>query len=207
MKTKYLIPALLGSIILLSLIRRRKMSNFKTKLVELANQAWQKWNLPTKVKEGNPKTMQDLKSYYRAVGLNYDGQKAIKTAWSASFNSWLMKQAGAGNNFKYGAAHSIYIQDAKNNREKGIKTFQAFKPAETKIEIGDLVCYPRQDGITYETPGNYLSHCDIITEITGDKAIGIGGNVSDSVSKSSYKINNSGKVITPKVHVIIKNYL
>jgi hypothetical protein len=183
MKTKYLIPALLGSIILLSLIRRRKMSNFKTKLVELANQAWAKWNLPTKVKEGNPKTMQDLKSYYRAVGLNY------------------------GNNFKYGAAHSIYIQDAKNNREKGIKTFQAFKPAETKIEIGDLVCYPRQDGITYETPGNYLSHCDIITEITGDKAIGIGGNVSDSVSKSSYKINNSGKVITPKVHVIIKNYL
>jgi hypothetical protein len=86
MKTKYLIPALLGSIILLSLIRRRKMSNFKNKLVELANQAWEKWNLPTKVKEGNPKTMQDLKSYYRAVGLNYDGQKAIKTAWSASFN-------------------------------------------------------------------------------------------------------------------------
>jgi hypothetical protein len=207
MKNKYLIPALIGGFILFILIRRRKMSNFKTQLVELANQAWQKWNLPTKVKEGNPKTMQDLKSYYRAVGLNYDGQKAIRTAWSASFNSWLMKQAGAGSKFKYGAAHSIYIQDAKKNREKGIKTFQAFKPSETQIEIGDLVCYPRQDGIKYETPGNYLSHCDIITEIQGTKAVGIGGNVSDSVSKSSYTIDNSGKVTTPKVHVIIKNYL
>ena len=207
MKKQYLTGAVIGAVLLLLLFRKRKMSNFKSKLVELANKAWEKWNLPTKVKEGNPRTMQDLENYYKAVGLNYTGQKAITTAWSASFNSWLMKQAGAGKNFKYGAAHSIYIQDAKNNREKGIKTFQAFKPAEEKIEIGDLVCYPRQDGITYETPGNYLSHCDIITEITGDKAIGIGGNVSDSVSKSSYKINNSGKVITPKVHVIIKNYL
>lgn len=207
MKNKYLIPALIGGIILLTLIRRRKMSNFKTKLVELANQAWQKWNLPTKVKEGNPKTMQDLKSYYRAVGLNYDGEKAIRTAWSASFNSWLMKQAGAGDKFKYAAAHSIYILEAKMNRIKGIKTFQAFKPKEQPINVGDLVCYPRQDGITYETPGNYLSHCDIITEINGNTAVGIGGNVSDSVSKSNYTLDNRGKVTTRKVHVIIKNYL
>lgn len=207
MKKQYLIGAIIGTFLLLSLTRKRKMSNFKSKLIDLANQAWNKWNKPTKLKEGNPKTMEDLKSYYRAVGLNYDGAKAIRTAWSASFNSWLMKQAGAGDKFKYGAAHSIYIQDAKNNRIKGIKTFQAFKPQEQAVNVGDLVCYPRQDGITYETPGNYLSHCDIITEINGNTAVGIGGNVSDSVSKSNYTIDNNGKVTTPKVHVIIKNYL
>ena len=207
MRKQYLIGAVIGTVILLSFFRKRKMSNFKSKLVDLANKAWAKWNLPTKVKEGNARTMQDLENYYKAVGLNYTGQKAITTAWSASFNSWLMKEAGAGKNFKYGAAHSIYIQDAKNNRSNNRKTFQAFKPQEKGVEIGDFICYPRQPGVTYETPGNYLSHCDIITEINGDKATAIGGNVSNSVTKSTYKLDPNNKVLNSNVHVIIKNYL
>jgi len=206
MKRSYIIAALIGAVLLYSFTRKKKMSNFKKKLIDLANAEYTRWNTPTKIKEGEPRTMAQIENYYTAT-TNLKGQKAIDTAWSASFNSWLMKQAGAGKNFNYNASHSAYIQTAKQNRANKIKTIQAFKPQEIPVQVGDFICYPRQDGVTFETPGRYYSHCDIVTEIKDNKAIAIGGNVSNSVSKSTYTLDPNGKVLDKKVHAILKNYL
>ena len=203
-----LIASVIGGILLINLLRKKSMS-FKKKLIELANKEWAKWNLPNKVKEGNTRTLQDLRNYYTQGPLikNLSDKKMIATAWSASFISYLMRQAGAGNNFKYSPLHSEYINEAKKNRTNNKKTFVAYKPNEVAVSEGDLICYPRQEGVTYDTNGNYPSHCDLVTEIKDNKATGIGGNVSDSVTKSIYDLDNSNKVVNPKVHVVIKNYL
>jgi hypothetical protein len=115
--------------------------------------------------------------------------------------------AGAGTEFKYSPLHSVYINEAiKNRKLNNSKKFKGFRPSEVEIEAGDLVCYSRQSGINYDSKGVYASHCDLVTEVTETKAIAIGGNVSDSVSKSTYKVKNK-KVVSEKVFVIIKNYL
>ena len=84
---------------------------------------------------------------------------------------------------------------------------QAYKPNEIAITPGDLVCYPRQVGVTYETSGGYFAHCDIVTNIENNKATAIGGNVSNSVSKSVYSVDNNNKITDPKIHVVIKTLI
>jgi hypothetical protein len=118
-----------------------------------------------------------------------------------------MRQAGAGDNWKYSALHSDYIQAAKQNRKNNIKTFQAFRKNETPVSVGDLICYPRQAGVTYDTTGGYFAHCDIVTNIDPGTATAVGGNVSDSVKQSFYKLDSNNKVITDKVHAVIKTLI
>lgn len=205
---KLLFASIIGGFLLFRLLKNKSMSSFKNKLIELANNEWKKWNIPTKVKEGSTKTIQDLRNYYKiGTNNNWSDAKMISTAWSGTFISYLMRMAGAGKNFFYSTLHADYIQKAKKNRINNIKTFQAYKPDEISVEAGDLICYPRQEGVTYETNGVYFAHCDIVTKIENNKATAIGGNVSNSVSKSIYELDDNNKVKTSKVHVVIKNLL
>lgn len=207
-KRLFVLASIVGGFFLIRLLKSKGMG-FKQKLIELANKEWSKWNVPTKVIEGNAQTIEDLRNYYRLGPLikNWSDKKMISTAWSASFISYLMRQAGAGDKFKYSALHSDYINKAKENRKNNVKTFQAYQPDEINVNEGDLICYPRQEGVTYSTNGSYFAHCDLITEIKDNKATAIGGNVSNSVSKTVYQLDSNKKVITPKVHAVIKNYL
>jgi hypothetical protein len=123
-----------------------------------------------------------------------------------------MKIAGAESDFKYSSSHSVYIRDAiKNRKENNSKKFKAYKPNEVNIQVGDLVCYPRQSGINYDTTTAYKSHCDLIISADQNNAVGVGGNVSNSVSKSNYALKN-GKIDKAKdkqgfggVFTVIKN--
>jgi len=198
----YLSAAIAALVLLRSLTNR---SNFKKKLIKLANDELAKWK---GIKEGNKATIQDLRNYWKK-GANVIATDSyyINNAWSAAFISYLMRTAGAGDKFFYSPRHSEYIQAAKRNRKNNIKTFQAFRKNEQPVKPGDLICYPRQEGITYDTGGNYYAHCDLVTEIKPGTAVTVGGNVSDTVRNSSYKLDPENKVITEKVHVIIKNYL
>jgi hypothetical protein len=198
----YLGAAIAALVLLRSLANR---SNFKKKLVKLANDELAKWK---NKKEGNQTTIQELRNYWKQ-GANVTASDSfyINNAWSAAFISYLMRMAGAGDKFKYSQRHSEYIQAAKQNRKNNIKTFQGFRKNEQPVKVGDLICYPRTEGVTYDTGGNYYAHCDLVTEIKPGTAVTIGGNVSDTVKQSNYKLDPDNKVITEKVHVIIKNYL
>jgi hypothetical protein len=185
-------------------------SDFKKKLVDLANKEWDKWNKNNKVtKEGSQDTIQDLRDYYEIGTKTKDSDSYyINTPWSATFISYLMREAGAGDDFKYNLSHSVYITEAiKNKLENNNKKFKGYKPDEVDVEIGDLVCYPRDKGITYNTNAPYVSHCDLITEINGNIAVGIGGNVSNSVSKKNYNLKDGkiDKVKSSSIFVVIKN--
>ena len=200
---KYIAAAIAALVILRSLTK----SNFKKKLVKLANEELQRWNNGT-IKEGNTLLMPTLRNYWKVgTRTNASDNYYKNNAWSATFVSYLMRQAGAGDSWKYSTLHSDYIQAAKRNRKNNIKTFQAFRKNETPVSVGDLICYPRQDGVTYDTPGGYFAHCDIVTKIDPGTATAVGGNVSDSVKQSFYKLDNNNKVITDKVHAVIKTLI
>jgi len=200
---KYIAAAIAALVILRSLTK----SNFKKKLAKLANDELKRWSNGS-IKEGNASLMPALRNYWKVGSkTNASDNYYINNAWSATFVSYLMRQAGAGDNWKYSALHSDYIQAAKQNRKNNIKTFQAFRKNEIPVSVGDLICYPRTAGVTYDTTGGYYAHCDIVTNIDPGTATAVGGNVSDSVKESFYKLDSNNKVITDKVHAVIKTLI
>lgn len=219
MNEKLKVWGILGGVSLLtiSLIylfsKPKKKSKFKNRLISIANKEYDGWNTNGKKKEGNKDTIQRLRDYWEeGTGTKSNDDYYINTAWSSAFISYLMKKAGAGDDFKYSPSHSQYIAQAvKNRKENNSKKIKAYKPNEVKVEAGDLVCYPRQSGVTYDSNAGYMSHCDLIVSTDKDKATGIGGNVSDSVSKTTYLLKD-GKIDKSKdkksyggVFVVIKN--
>ena len=135
----------------------------------------------------------------------------IRNPWSAAFISWIMTKAGAADKFKRDASHSVYIRDSVKKRKDQVinAPFVAFKIDEVTPEIGDLVCAPRQSGVTYDTTDNYISHCDLVVAKRTNEIDIIGGNVSDSVTQKTLKLDTNGKVkdTTRPWFVVIKNLL
>jgi hypothetical protein len=190
----------------------RKKSPFKKRLINFAKEEYEAWG-EGKIKEGNQDTLPRLRRYWEeGAGIKGSDSFYINEAWSSAFISYLMRKAGAGNDFKYSTLHSEYIAESvKNRKQKNQKKFKAYKPNEVNVEVGDLVCYPRQSGVTYDSPSGYKSHCDLIVSKKKDKAIGFGGNVSNSVSKKIFPLKD-GKIDKSKdkigfggVFVVIKN--
>ena len=98
--------------------------------------------------------------------------------WSAAFISYVMKTAGISD-FPVNASHALYAEALRKNPSK----FQVLDPANTALQLGDLVVTNRKGNkLTFkskEWSGN--SHGDIITSISGNTARGIGGNIGESV--------------------------
>lgn len=206
--SKYLFWAvvIITTALLIMLIIYGYNQSKKRKAVNIALREFEAWGAGS-IKETSPGMRSALTKYWQAGEASDYGYSA---AWSAAFISYLMKQAGAGSEFPYAVSHSTYIRKAVDNRNAG-KRFGlvAYKPGERQPKIGDLICYPRQSGITFETDHAYDSHCDIVVAINkaANQVITIGGNVSNSVSKTIYPLNEKGLIVSNKVHAILQNPL
>jgi hypothetical protein len=186
--------------------RKKKVGKtiFRRSAVKYAKQEYKKFK-EGKVKETNQAVYDDIKRYWESIGWNENQWTPTGTAWSSAFISYIMRKAGAKDDFKYASSHSEYIVEAiKNRKENNNNKFKAYKLNEKKLELGDLVCYARQDGVTYNSTGSYASHCDIVVSIDGNSADGIGGNVSDSVSKKKIPLENGYVKEGDKRFVLIK---
>lgn len=178
--------------------------------VRIAKKEWDKWNKDGKIKEHNSKTIDELNEYWKSVGRTYEGMKY--QPWSAAFISYVMKNAGLGDNFKYSAMHSTYITKSIQNEKENKGRVRGLKPEDIELKEGYLVCYGRASGSSanYNTTGSYESHCDVVVEI--DKREGfattIGGNVSDSVSKTKVPITKKGKIdpVKGKKYFVVIKY-
>ena len=175
------------------------------KATKVAREELAKWG-DGSVKEHDPKTVNELRKYWSSVGLDYDNMKS--EPWSAAFLSYVIQQAGAKDTFKYSPSHSVYIREAIQNKKEGKGSWKGYRPEETKLEKGDLVCYARQSGVDYDTTSAYISHCDIVVDVDkkSKRATTIGGNVSNSVKTTMLDLTKDGKVEnTQKYFVVIKN--
>lgn len=194
--------------VVLVYIKRRGISRVAQKAISIAQSEYEEWNKDGKKRKESDSSMYDnIKDYWQEGAETFwSKSKMINEAWSAAFISYVMKRAGAGINFKYSPSHSVYIRDAIKNKKEGNKNpFKGYRPEEKKVEKGDLVCYARQKGVDYDTTSRYASHCDLIVDIKDGNAIGVGGNVSNSVSKTDYEIDKEGKIKGDNVFVVIKN--
>ena len=107
-------------IYLFSKPKKQKSSPFKKKLINLANEEWDKWNKGgVRIKEGSQDTIQDLRDYWeKGAGVKQNDNYYVEEAWSSAFISYLMRLAGAGDDFKYSSSHSQYISQAVKNRKE-----------------------------------------------------------------------------------------
>ncbi len=74
-------------------------------------------------------------------------------------------------------------------------------------QVGDMVCYARQSGITYDSTGSYKSHCDIVVSTKGNQIEVIGGNVNQAVTKKILKTGYKGTLLDSSANwfAVIKN--
>lgn len=193
---------------LLGLVKGQNM--LRTRAIRSANEEYNKWNKNgEKIKEHDPRTTDRLEAYWLATKNRYSAMRG--QPWSAAFISYIMQKAGAGDNFKYATNHSTYIQEAIRNTTKNEGRVRGYRPENVSIEPGDIICSPRSgSGADYDTTGAYQSHCDICVEVNKRTGIAtmIGGNVSDSVSKTNLPITKEGKIDKSKTNkdyfVVIK---
>lgn len=205
MTKKNLIYFGIGSIVgltLLTLLVRKLLVKYR--VVSIAKKEWEGWGMPTIQKDGTQTRKggfeadsgfsERVNKYWReGTGQNYTGADR-DVAWSSAFISYLMKKAGAGNKFVYSPSHSKYITDSIANRKQGRlkEAFVGYKVNEVAPEVGDLVCYSRQSGVTYDTTGSYKSHCDLVVAKRPNEIEVIGGNVNQSVAKKILAIDSKG---------------
>lgn len=127
---------------------------------------------------------------WQRLGESYTGDDNVP--WSAAFVSYVVGQSGAAySNFKFAASHSVFVNDAIQSRILGRtdRPFWGYRPSEAKPALGDIIARNR-DGNDYsfdyaENHEYYLSHSDIVVEVTDRVVRVMGGNVRDTVSTST----------------------
>lgn len=196
-----------------SVIPALDSEGLRRKIVRVANQELARWGKGA-IKETDPKLRKTLQDYWKTgAGLNYSenqlGDAAFQNAhpWSAAFISWVMKTAGAGNAFKYSAAHAVYTHQAKENRlANSDNPFKAYRVTELAPQVGDLICSSRAgSGATYDNIAPSMkTHCDIVTEVRPGRLVTVGGNVSNSVAQKTPRTDANGRMAEPNYFAVIR---
>lgn len=124
-----------------------------------------------------------------------DGETSWVEPWSAAFISWVMCEAGLGDEsqFRRSIAHWVYVDQAIEaaDGEVPAAAYEAHEVGEVAIAPGDLICNARAS-TRYRTLADRRVdlgrqaplHCDIIVRVDADArtmAV-IGGNVVNGVS-------------------------
>lgn len=119
--------------------------------------------------------------------------------WSAAFMSWVMRQAGAGDRFRYSTQHSVYISQAIRDlaNQRAAASYWAYRLGDRKPQVGDIVCWGREAGVDYDHQkgGNYKGHSDLVVEVGAGEIQIIGGNVDQSVTKRPLALDANGRPI------------
>jgi hypothetical protein len=124
-------------------------------------------------------------------------QYATSFAWSAVFISYVMKKSNVY--FPYAGKHTTYSQKIK----KGGYPWTVLNPKTTQLQRGDIIVQNREGNILNFETKDWVgsSHGDIIIEVTNNQAIGIGGNVNQSVSKSKFTLYN--KILANNIFFVV----
>ncbi|MFY9827296.1 MAG: DUF2272 domain-containing protein [Rhodoplanes sp.] len=158
---------------------------------------------------------------WESIGEDYDGASTYPDGsdvpWSAAFISFVVRNAGVGyEKFKFAAAHSVFAHDAIQARfmQLANRPFWGYRRTEQRPTIGDIIVRNRAgNDLSFDFAENhsqYVSHSDVVVEVTEHVARVMGGNVSDTVSFGTtiqeYTLNEDGFVKDgQKVIAILKN--
>jgi hypothetical protein len=157
-------------------------------------------------KEGDPGQWQRVLTYWRQGLQNSSVQdRADVTSrdhpWSAAFIAYVMRQAGAGDQFPYAASHSGSIKEAIYNRKNSIKNVNLIGHRVTDYapRPGDLLCATRSwatGQVNYDNAERFdffPSRCELVVNTTDGQIVTIGGDLLDAVTLHNIKALN-GKI-------------
>jgi hypothetical protein len=170
-------------------------TSFAKKLADIALEQHDDFHL---FHESDPQLCNQIKKYWTDIGLTFTSCTSVP--WSAVFVSWCVKKAGATTaDFKFAAAHSVFVHDAINNP----RAFKGFDIANHKAAIGDIIQNNRVSGVAFNfahaaANSTYKSHSAIVVEIgkdtSGKYALTIGGNENDTVRQQRVQLTATGEV-------------
>lgn len=186
----------------------------RTSLVLLAVQEWVRFgsqevdfrpNPPQIMRRGaredgstDPDAPRRIAAYWRAAGYaKRDGTDGIP--WSAAFISWLFVNAGVSSaTFCPDQTHSVYVERiVARAREPGTQLVP-HRPSTYAPRPGDLICAARDNsGLSLDNLNRGAGHCDLVVERRADIVLAIGGNVTDSVTRSRFPVDAQGLLVSP----------
>lgn len=171
-------------------------SAFARRLAGIAEDEHTRFHL---LDEADPELCKRIKKYWTELRLGFTS--CVSVPWSAVFVSWCVKQAGAtGSEFKFAAAHSVFVHAAIQNALSGTGVFQGLDISTHPPGVGDIIQNNR-NGTTHtfafaRTHRNYQSHSAIVVEIGQDStsryALTIGGNEGNSIRRTIVRLNPAG---------------
>jgi hypothetical protein len=176
---------------------RNALSPAKEKLIAMGAVEWDRFKRGAGKEQTSPFNG-FVGEMWKNLGMNLTG-KDTGVPWSAACISFIHKNAGY-TRFKQAAAHAIYIHDAIASRESVNvdRDYWGFRTTEHAPQLGDLVCRKRSNAkIDYEFASKnfeFQSHTDIVIAVGKDSVSAVGGNVSNSVSTTRYKLLPNGKL-------------
>ncbi len=122
--------------------------------------------------ESYPEMLPVIKNYYKIAGC--PTLSPTRDAWSAAFVSYIMNKSGI--NFPVSCTHTNYfkqIQDTPGD----CKTYPMSQ--KEKIKTGDIICRCSGSNCNIDYSNIVVgkeSHCDIVTDRSGDSISYVGGN-------------------------------
>jgi len=172
---------------------RQPVGPLKEALLQEAAREWIRFGRGSGRETADP-FFRFIAEFWQAIGLNLDGRDTDQP-WSAAYISFIVRRAGYSG-FRFAAAHARYILDARQRRENNDPNapFWLFRLGEHRPQLGDLICLRRQPGITFSNlpADGFKSHCDVVVEIRDRTIRTLGGNVRNSVSISSFSLDENG---------------
>lgn len=191
---------------------------FREEIVRISNEEYDNWEdddggrIKEKEDKGDDAGYERVKDYWEdGTDTKWIDTKAEigEYAWSATFISWVLNQAGHFGAFTPSTAHTHFFEDGIENRQDNTSNpFKVYDVKEIKPMVGDMAIKNRSGGsmTTNTLNGGNKSHSDIITEIdTEAKTVTlIGGNVGDSVEKSTATLDDDGFMTGGKYFSIMR---
>lgn len=169
---------------------------FALKLAAITQEQHTKFHM---VDEADPELCKQIRRYWSGISPGFSS--CVSVPWSAVFVSFCVKQAGAtSSEFKFAAAHSVFVHQAIQNALNGSGVFQGLDITVHAPKIGDVIQNNR-NGTTHNfafarTHKNYESHSAIVVETgvdaNGGFALTIGGNEGNSVRRTVVRLTSQG---------------
>jgi len=144
-----------------------------------------------------------VNDYWRAVGQPRLDGLDCRQPWSAAFVSWVMQNAGVPESqFPRSQAHGVYLASLIEDSPYSGRYFVPRRITDYSPEPGDLICAYRagswaDGGNGYASAWRLRSantHCDLVVAKNGSTLEAIGGNVRNSVSRSTLELDGRGHI-------------
>jgi hypothetical protein len=186
-------------------------------LIARAEQEWQFFGRQTVVIRGDEESIPHVgawededgarsdrvNDYWRAVGRPRLTGMDCQAPWSAAFISWLMQAEGVPEHqFPASALHGSYLAAIIEDAGYPGRYFVPRRVADYSPSPGDLICASRGPngplGFDEHTEADALrratAHCDLVVAKAGRTLESIGGNVRNSISRTSVELDWAGRL-------------